>query len=131
MIDLNLNSDAPEVEGAGGVGYTFDVDIRVAYVNLRGPLSVVVCGDWRREDEGRARWVCSELGAQSRPPDIVDGGAVRESLSITAEKDEKVVSGLMKRNDDIYVRVSRYLGKKLKAPKNHPTYWDLLASFAD
>lgn len=117
MIDLNLNSDAPEVEGAGGEGYTCDVDIRVAYVNLRGSLSVVVCGDWRREDEGRARRVCSELGAQSRPPDIIGGGAVRESLSITAEKDEKVVPGLVKRNGDTCVYLDKNLGKKLKAPK--------------
>lgn len=113
MIDFNLNSDAPEVEGAGGEGYTFDVDIRVAYVNLRGPLNVVVCEDWRREDEERARRVCSELGAQSRPPDIVGGGAVRESLSITAEKDEKVVPGLKRR----YMCVYRDTLKALKAPK--------------
>lgn len=108
-MHLNSDSDAPEVEGAGGEGYTSNVDIRIAYVDLRG--RVFVCEDRQREDEGRARRVCSELGAQSRPPDIVGGGAVRESLSIAAEKDERIVQGLVKRNGDTCVsRNTRYLG---------------------
>lgn len=82
--------------------------------------SVVVCEDRRREGEGRARWVCSELGAQSRPPDIVGGGAVRESLSIAAEKDERIVLGPAIRMC-VYVCVSKYaIPRTLKAPKRSP-----------
>lgn len=94
------------------------MDIRIAYVNLRGPLNVVVREDWRREDEGRARRVCSELGAQSRPPDIIGGGAVRESLSITGgEKDEKVVPGL---KTAIHVCIYRDTSQVPKAPRIVP-----------
>lgn len=89
LIYVYLDSDTPEAEGAGGEGCTFDVDIRVAYVNLRGRVWSCAKIGGERAKRGPRR-VCSELGVQSRPPDIVDGGAVRESLSIAAEKDERI-----------------------------------------
>lgn len=69
-------------------------------MNLRAWPSVVVCEDRkerkkeREKEEGSPGMLGPELGPnglQSRTPDIVGGGALCESLSITDEKDERIV----------------------------------------
>jgi len=87
------------------------VDIRVAYMNSLGRVwSCVKISSERTRGgpAGYARLGSWVRGAQSRPPDIVGGGAVCESLSIAAEKDETMVQNPMNEPAMLYAyRVPR------------------------
>lgn len=98
---MHSDSDGPKVAGcAGGVGYTCATcgykDRVREFARSRAWPCVKIGGEGAREGPAGLRQAWSWVrGAQSRPPDIVDGGAVCESLSIATEKDETMVLGPM------------------------------------